>query len=63
MHRVDTTVSNERDKDEENLHVKQALTTNGYPDCLINSIPTIPPSLGSTTSASSKDTSVYSDNF
>ena len=46
MHRVGNIVSNaERDKVEEKSHVKQALTMDGYPELLINSIPTIQPSV------------------
>ena len=55
MHRVDTTVSDERDEVDERSHMKQALTMNCYPEWLINSIPTIQPSLESTTSVSSDD--------
>ena len=50
MHRVDTIVSDERDKTEEKSHVKQVLIMNVYPEWLINTIPTIPHSLESTTS-------------
>ena len=58
MHRLDTVMSDERYKVEEKSHVKQALTTNGCPEWLIiNSIPTIQPSLESTTSVSSDDNS------
>ena len=60
MHRVDTIVSDERNKVEEKSHVKQALTINGYPEWLINSIPTIQPSLESTTSVSRDDTGDHS---
>ena len=46
MHRVGNIVSNaETDKVEEKSHVKQALTMDGYPELLINSIPTIQPSV------------------
>ena len=41
MHRVDTIVSDERDKVEEKSHMKLALTMNGYLEWLINSTPTI----------------------
>ena len=57
MHRVDTIVSDGRDKVEEKSHVKKAPNMNGYHDWIINSIPTIQPSLQSTTSVSSDDTS------
>ena len=53
---VGTILSDERDKFEKS-HVKQAVTMNGYPDWLINSISTIQPSLGNTTFVSSDDTS------
>ena len=53
-HRGDTIVSDEREEFEEKSHVKEALTMNGYPKWLIN-IPTIKPSLESTTSVSSDD--------
>ena len=53
---MDTMMSDERDKVEKS-HVTQALNTNGYPDWLINIIPSIQPSLGSTTSVLSNDTS------
>ena len=56
MHRVDTIVSDERDKVEEESHVKRALNMNGYPDWLINSILTIQTSLESMTSVLSQDT-------
>ena len=48
-------MSDERDKVEENSHIKQAFTMNGYPDWLINSIPTIQSSPENTTSVSSDD--------
>ena len=57
INRVETIVSDESDKVEERSHVKQALIMNGYPEWLINSIPTIQPFLESTTSVSSDDTS------
>ena len=57
VHRVDTIVSDERDQEEEKSHVKKALTMNGYRDWLVNSIPTIQPSLESMFSVSSDDTS------
>ena len=57
MHRVDTIVSDERDKVEEKSHVKQALNMNGYPDWLINSIPLTQPSLESMISVLSNDDS------
>ena len=47
---MDTFMSDERDKVEEKSHVKQALNMDGYPDWLINSIPTIQPSLDDDTS-------------
>ena len=46
MHRVDNIVSDERDKVE--VTRKQALNMYGHPDWLINSIPSIQPSLEST---------------
>ena len=55
MHTVDTIVSGERGKVQEKSHVKQALTMNGCPEWLINSIPTIEPYLERTT-VSSDDT-------
>ena len=57
MHRVDTIVSDERDKVKEKSQVKQALNMNGCPDWLINSTPSIQPTLESTTSVLSDDTS------
>ena len=57
MHRVGTIVSDERDKIKERPHVKQALTMNGYPEWLINSIPTVQSSPESTTSVASDHTS------
>ena len=57
MHRIDTVVSDEGDKVKEKSHVKQALKMNSYPDWLINSIPLPQPSLESTTSVLSNDTS------
>ena len=57
MHRVDTIVSDERDNVKEKSHVKQALNMTGYPDWLINSTPSIQPTLESTTSVLSDDTS------
>ena len=56
VHRVDTIVSNERDKIEEKSHVKKACHMNGYPDWLINSIPSTQPSLESMNSVLSNDT-------
>ena len=56
MHRVYTVVSDERDTVEEKSHVTQALTMNGYPEWLINSLPTIQPPLQSTTSVSGDET-------
>ena len=50
-------MNDERDKVEKKSYVKQVLTMNGYPEWLINSIPTIQPSPESTTSGSSDDTS------
>ena len=57
MCRVDTTVSDERGKVEENSHVKQALNMNGCPDWLINSILSTQPSLENMTSVLSNGTS------
>ena len=49
-------VSDERDMVEEKSNVKQALTMNGFPECLVISIPTIQHSLESTTSVFRDDT-------
>ena len=57
MHRVDMIRSNERDKIEEQSHLKQALSMNGYPDWLINSILSTQPSLESMTSVLRDDIS------
>ena len=55
---IDTKVSDERDKVEDKSHLKQALNMNGYPDWLINSIPSTQLSLESmTSSVLSNDTS------
>ena len=56
MLRVGTIVSDKRNKIEERSHVKQALAINGYPEWLINSIPTMQPSLERTTSVACDDT-------
>ncbi len=37
MHRVDTIVSDVGDKESERIHVKEALTRNGYRNWVINS--------------------------
>ena len=55
IHRVNTIVSDERDKVDDRSHVKHTFTMNCYPEWLINSIPTIQPSLECTTSVSSDD--------
>ena len=52
MHRVDTIMSDEKDKVKEKSHVKQALNMNGYLDWLINSTPSREPSLESATDRS-----------
>ena len=57
MHRMDTIVRDERDKVKEKSHVKHALAINGYPELLINNIPTVQPFVESTTSVSSDDNS------
>ena len=57
MDRVDSIVSDERNKVEEKSHIKHALYMNDYPDWLINSIQTIQPSLENITSVLSDDTS------
>ena len=49
-------VSDEKAEVKEKSHAKQVLTMNSYLDWLINSIPTIHPSLESTTSVSGEDT-------
>ena len=54
---MDNTVSDERDQAQEMSHVKQVLNMYVFPDWLINSIPTIKPSLQRKTSVSSDDTS------
>ncbi len=38
MHRVDTIVTDVRDKESEITNVKEALVMNGYPDWLINKV-------------------------
>ena len=43
LHIMGSKVSDEKDKVEERPLVKQTLTINGYPECLINSTPTIQP--------------------
>ena len=50
-------MNDERDKVEEKSHINQTLNMNGYPDWLINSIPSSHPSLESTSSVLSNDTS------
>ena len=36
MHRADNVVSDSRELKEENEHIRNALTTNGYPDCIMS---------------------------
>ena len=57
MQRVDTIMNDERDGVEEKSHINQTLNMNGYPDWLVNSIPSAHPSLQSTSSVLSNDTS------
>ena len=59
MHRVDTLVSDERDKVEEKSYAKKALNVKGYPDWLIYSIVSTQHSLESTTSVPRNDNSDY----
>ena len=54
MHRVDTILNDDRDKVKAR---SQALTINDYPQWLINSVPTFQPSLETSTSVPSDDTS------
>ena len=52
---MDTIVSDEKDKVEENSHEKHALTMNGYQELLIYSVPTVQPFAESSISVSSDD--------